>query len=185
MLEARAGSPTIGDAVVPQYQHAAPLRPGLLPRGSLTDTLGRLRDAIADSRRANKWLGGVGPLLELRASSALHKEPDRLSWALRVAAEVAAFMSISTEHMCVPRPHCCLGTEGHSWLLCPSASNQAAGSEMRLTGLNPWESLFCEGTEVTTVAKRDVCTLAPASRQAHGPCRVDCLLTPGPLLPRL
>jgi hypothetical protein len=41
----------------------------------------------------------VEPLLELRASSALHKEPEWPNWALGVAAEVALFSSISAEHL--------------------------------------------------------------------------------------
>jgi len=72
---------------------------GLLPRGPVADTFSRLGNAIADSRRANKWLAGVGPLLELRASSALHKDPEWTNWALRIGAEVALFSSILAEHL--------------------------------------------------------------------------------------
>jgi len=86
------------DVLALLVQRAALVPIGLLPNGETRDALRRLRDALADARRAHRWLAGVGPLVALRASAPLHGEQDLAGWALAVVAQVASFWAIATDH---------------------------------------------------------------------------------------
>mmetsp|Transcript_44754 Transcript_44754/g.149436 ORF Transcript_44754/g.149436 Transcript_44754/m.149436 type:complete len:191 (+) Transcript_44754:228-800(+) len=110
------------DVLALLVQRAALVPIGLLPNGETRDALRRLRDALADARRAHRWLAGVGPLVALRASAPLHGEQDLAGWALAVVAQVASFWAIATDHArwlqqhrLIPGAPAPTGRRAHRW----------------------------------------------------------------------
>jgi hypothetical protein len=73
----------------------------LEPSAALTDQiklLSKIMATLGDSRRTNRWLKGISPMLALREGSAVRGERLWARWALAVGSKVTQFTFLSLDH---------------------------------------------------------------------------------------